>query len=188
MRMRCSSTYTKTAQDLSLVPLALNSFRSAASAGIGLIKDRYVLSRLRRPYSVFSSDVSSAIALPSPSCHAIGLTLNKACVVLHNSPSNRFRGYRDAWLPLVIPDPAAFQQFLATFALHLQKLDPSMVHELDVPTLALHSTSLASINARILSPDFATDDGVLVTIISFVAHYVSILQKPALARAEPSSR
>jgi len=75
---------------------------------------------------------------------------------------------------MVASDPAAFQQFLSTFALLLQRLNPSMSAELNVPTLMLHSQSLESVNARILSPDVAMDDGLLAAVICFIAHYVRL--------------
>lgn len=75
---------------------------------------------------------------------------------------------------MAVSDAAAFQQFLSTFALHLQRLDASMKTELSIPTMALHVKSLESVRARILSPGLAMDDGLLITIMSFVAHYVCI--------------
>ena len=94
-----------------------------------------------------------------------------------DSPSNGFRGYRDAWLPAVLPDAAAFQQFLSLFTLHLQNLTCSQsselnASELNVIKLRLHSNSLNSINRRMQSPDVAADEGLLATVISFVAYYV----------------
>jgi len=75
---------------------------------------------------------------------------------------------------MVLSDQAAFQQFLSTFALHLQRLNPSMSAELNVPSLMLHSKSLESVNARILSQDANTDHGLLPAVITFIAHYVRL--------------
>lgn len=100
--------------------------------------------------------------------------LKPACIVLDNSSSNRHRGYRDAWLPLVLPDPAAFLQFLSTFALHVQKLDPSASTQLKRTTVLLHTYAIQSVNARLQMPRIGADAGLLAAVISFIAHYVCV--------------
>ena len=101
--------------------------------------------------------------------------------MLDNSPSNKHRGYRDAWLPLVLPDPAAFQQFLSTFALHLQKLDSSVAAQVGRATVLLHTYAIRSVNARLRNPELGTDAGLLAAVISFIAHYVCAYQFAQLA-------
>jgi len=98
--------------------------------------------------------------------------LRSVVIVLDRSPSNRFGGYRDAWLPVVLSDAAAFQQYLSTFALHLQRADPPHSAELKVPMLMLHSQALQAVNRRLRSPEVGTDKGLLAAVISFIAHYV----------------
>jgi hypothetical protein len=93
-------------------------------------------------------------------------------VVLDDSPSNRFRAYRDAWFPHALGDSAAFKQFLSTFSLHLQRVEPSTATEVGALTLTLHVQALRSVNERILVPTVAVDEGLLVAIMSFIAHYV----------------
>lgn len=92
--------------------------------------------------------------------------------VLDDSPSNRFRGYRDAWFAHAASDSAAFKQFLSTFSLFLQRLLPSAAAEVGPLTVSLHTQALRSVNERIMRPTLAADEGLLVAIISFIAHYV----------------
>jgi hypothetical protein len=92
--------------------------------------------------------------------------------VLDDSPSNRFRAYRDAWFAHVVSDSAAFKQFLSIFSLYLQRLDPSAATEVGDVTVSLHMQALRSVNERILGLTVAGDEGLLVVIMTFTAHYV----------------
>lgn len=126
------------------------------------------------PRNAFSSNVRQTIRDPDYSIQPkiYPREAKTACLVLDNSSSNRFRAYRDAWLPAILPDAAAFEQYLSNFTLHLQQLAPSKSSELDMIKLKLHSNSLQSINRRISSPNVATDEGLIAAVISFVAYYV----------------
>lgn len=100
-------------------------------------------------------------------------------IVLDDSPSNRFRAYRDAWFAHAMSDSAAFKQFLSTFALHLQRVQPSAATDMDALSMDLHTQALRSVNERILGPNVAADEGLLVAIMSFIAHYVRTLVLPS---------
>ena len=75
---------------------------------------------------------------------------------------------------MVLTDGAAFQQFLSTFALYLQRTDPSLRSKLKISKLLLQSRSVQSVNRRLSSPEFGEDEGLLAAVISFIAHNVSV--------------
>jgi hypothetical protein len=79
---------------------------------------------------------------------------------------------------MVLSDGAAFQQFLSTFALYLQRTDPLLITKLRASKLLLQSRSLQSVNRRLSSPEFSEDKGILAAVISFIAHNVSLHLDP----------
>jgi hypothetical protein len=101
--------------------------------------------------------------------------------VLDDSPSSRFCGYRDTWFAHAVSDAAACKQFLSAFSLFLQRLDPSKTNEMGALAITLHTQALSSVNERIMRPKLAADEGLLVAILSFIAHYVRTSLIPSTA-------
>jgi hypothetical protein len=71
----------------------------------------------------------------------------------------------------IVSDDAAFRQILSTASAHMNVLRQGGDN---AEATALSSTALKSVNRRIADPELGTSDGVLVTILAFACHAVSL--------------
>jgi hypothetical protein len=71
-----------------------------------------------------------------------------------------------------VVDEAGFRQILCTSSSHMTKLREGTE---TAEALALSTAAIRSINGRLADPILGTSDGVIITILAFACHAVSVL-------------
>lgn len=73
--------------------------------------------------------------------------------------------YRDRWYPICVHHPAAFRQMLASYALHLFRLQGNTDHNLERIALSNHTKVLASLRQHLSLTSQVVTEGDLFTIL-----------------------